>query len=57
LYCVILAYILAVRRDVLYVMVTSNDAFHDVTNELFLRSVFELSGTRLETDCVTPHLE
>lgn len=35
-------------------MVTPHDAFHDMTNELFLRSVFELSGTRFETDSVLP---
>jgi hypothetical protein len=36
------------------VMITCHDTFHDVTNELFLRSVFELACTRLETDSVLP---
>jgi hypothetical protein len=37
-------------------MITSHDAFHDMTNELFLKSVFELSGTRFETDSVLPRI-
>jgi len=38
------------------VMITCHDAFHDMTNELFLRSVFELAGTRFETDSVLPRI-
>jgi len=37
-------------------MITSHDAFHDMTDELFRRSVFELSGTRCETDSVLPRI-